>query len=128
MPNYLEIAVAAPVATSLSYLLPEELADKSGTLIGRRALVPLGKRRVTGYILAENQPPQELAREGEKSFAIKKIISLLDDTPLFHPEMVPFFRWIDSTLLSLSSRPCYQGGTAGGINGEKQQTAGADRR
>ncbi len=94
MPNYLEIAVAAPVATSLSYLLPKELANKSGTLIGRRALVPLGKRRVTGYILAENQPTQELVKEGKKSFTIKKIISLLDDTPLFHPEMVPFFRWI----------------------------------
>ncbi len=99
MPNYLEIAVAAPIATTLSYLLPQELEHESGTLVGRRALVPLGKRRITGYILAENLPQETLQKEGEKSFVIKKISSLLDDAPLFHPEMAPFFRWIASYYL-----------------------------
>lgn len=97
MTIYIEIAIAAPLSNTLHYSLPAEIAVDTTNLIGRRALVPLGKQKVTGYILAQTPPPEQ--KDGEKRFVIKNIFSLLDDHPLFHPEMVPFFRWISSYYL-----------------------------
>ena len=54
--------------------------------IGVRVLVSLGRRRVTGYVVG-TIPPQET------TYKIKPVLDVLDDTPLFHANMVPFFKW-----------------------------------
>ncbi len=81
--NNLLVAVAAPLFEPLTYRPP-----KDGILppIGVRVLVSLGRRRVTGYVL--DIIPQE-----DVSYTIKPILDTLDTTPLFHADMVPFFRW-----------------------------------
>ncbi|WP_457576508.1 replication restart helicase PriA [Desulfomarina sp.] len=89
---HLEVAVAAPLRGSLTYSCPadDETPDpgKDGSFfIGRRVLVPLGRRKVTGYVLSAG--PEE-----EKDFVIKRITKFLDDKPLFHANMVPFFKWV----------------------------------
>lgn len=84
----LEVAVAAPIAKTLTYkydcsrLTPDNIQD----IVGRRALVPLGRRKVTGYILGE-------AGTVEKGVKVRAINYLLDDTPLFHEEIIDLFRW-----------------------------------
>ncbi len=86
----LEIAVAAPLDYSLTYSLPRrELGGDGGDapLIGRRVLVPLAGRRVTGYVLE-----QDVTASGE--YAIRDILEILDSQPLFPPGLIPFFRWI----------------------------------
>lgn len=80
-----EVAVAAPLFTSLTYLVPDHLADS--VLPGMRLLVPLGRRRVTGWCLAVGVDPPAGA-------AVKAIIEMPDAEPLFPGSMVPLFRWV----------------------------------
>ena len=49
-------------------------------------LVPFGRRRVTGYVLGET------ACRG--TYAVKRILDVLDQIPLFPPQMIPFFKWV----------------------------------
>ncbi|NTV14303.1 MAG: primosomal protein N' [Desulfobulbaceae bacterium] len=82
--HYLEVAVAAPIPQSLTYLVPPgEPPPKTGC----RVLVPLGRRQVTGYVLGPAAPPPPGLR-------IKKYSELLDREPLFPAAMVGFFRWL----------------------------------
>ncbi len=82
MDNFL-VAVAAPLFEPLTYGPP-----KTGILpeIGVRVLVSLGRRRVTGYVIGRI-PPEHV------SYKIKPILDILDEAPLFHPNMIPFFTW-----------------------------------
>ncbi|PNU19821.1 primosomal protein N' [Geothermobacter hydrogeniphilus] len=76
-----EVAVAAPLKKTLSYLVPPELA--AAARIGVRLRVPLGRRRAVGFLL-------ELSRgSGE---GLKAIAEVLDDEPLFPPALIPLFR------------------------------------
>lgn len=88
--SLLEVAVAAPLSTTLTYLLqktrsvPEQ--STGAELTGHRVLVPLGRRTVTGFILG----PAEV---GDVSYAIRPITSIVDERPLFPANMVALFRW-----------------------------------
>jgi primosomal protein N' (replication factor Y) len=55
-------------------------------LIGRRAIVPFGSRRITGYIVGESTQ--------ESGGDLKKIEEVLDAESLFPEELVPFFEWV----------------------------------
>lgn len=44
----IEVAVAAPLFNTLSYSCDIE---KVGDPVGRRVLVPMGRQRITGYVL-----------------------------------------------------------------------------
>ena len=83
--KFLEVAVSAPVGVPLTYLPPTDCQQQ--LLPGMRVLVPLGGRKVTGYILAvtDSQPA------GQK---LKNIYEVLDSKPLFPAEQVSFFEWI----------------------------------
>ncbi len=89
---HLEVAVAAPLEQTLTYALSDSALPGStggeALLVGRRVLVPLGKRRVTGYIVSSFTP------NGESAYRIRPISSFADQAPLFHTAMVPFFRWV----------------------------------
>ncbi|WP_159441236.1 replication restart helicase PriA [Desulfopila aestuarii] len=90
----MEIAVAAPIDQTLTYRLPVKISanpDGDGTisLIGRRVLVPLGGRKVTGYVLAE-----DVVASGE--FKIRDIAEVLDVKPVFPCSLIALFRWISN--------------------------------
>lgn len=87
-PKYIDVAVALPVYGIFTYMVPEGMADIS--LPGKRVLVPFGQRRVTGYVLYEREQKNEFKDDKE----IKAVIDVLDEKPLFHPSMIPFFEWI----------------------------------
>jgi len=84
LPKHIQVAVALPIYNAFTYRVPQHLS--SFVSIGKRVLVPFGRRRVTGYILGPSDP----VRDKE----IKYILDVLDETPLFHSSMIPFFRWI----------------------------------
>ncbi len=85
-----EVAVVAPLATSLTYGQPVEYTKKLKS--GLRVLVPLGNRLVTGYILGTTTLPD--AGSGKKKVTVKPIVDLLDTEPFFPAAMIPLFRWI----------------------------------
>lgn len=85
-----EVAVAAPLRKTLTYGEPAEAVADREVVPGQRVLVPLGRRKVTGYVLGradKEQVPDDPSR-------IKPIAELLDATPLFPENLIPFFRWI----------------------------------
>src|SRR5208337_1962523 len=101
-----EVAVALPLAQTLTYRRPPELAAAG---VGSLVQAPVGRQTVTGYLLAPalQAPPVKLRR-------LKK---LLDPIPRFGPEMVPLFRWLAdyyqyplgealSRIIPGGARPC----------------------
>ena len=86
-----EVAVAAPVSKTYSYELPylikEQFRDSLSTITGRRVFVPFGSRKITGYVLGFHE-------EEDPQIELKEILDLLDDTPLFHKEIIGLFKWV----------------------------------
>ncbi len=80
----IEVAVAAPLLHTLSYSFD---LDVESHPVGKRVLVPLGRQRITGYVIA-------LLPEEDVSYRILPVLRFLDREPLFPENMVPFFRWI----------------------------------
>src|SRR4030042_6045984 len=91
---YAEVGIALPVEKTFHYAIPWQ--QRSICEIGKRVLVPLGKRKVTGYLLeiSPHLPP------GIKGKDIKEIIDCLDEVPLFDEGMLNFFRWIANYYLA----------------------------
>ncbi|MCL7489023.1 MAG: primosomal protein N' [Desulfobulbaceae bacterium] len=85
-----EVAVAAPVPKTLTYGQPRGFDSEATVSPGMRVLVPLGRRRVTGYLLGPGE--DQAGKEG--GFAVKPILELLDPEPVFPEVLIPFYRWI----------------------------------
>jgi primosomal protein N' (replication factor Y) len=90
---HLEVAVAAPLEQCLTYALSETLDSELGgagrqNYVGRRVLVPLGKRKVTGYVLGVLPAPEN------STYRIREVGKFFDTIPLFHQNIVPFYRWL----------------------------------
>ena len=79
-----EVALTLPLHQTLTYSIE---ADSKTDLLGRRVLVPLSGRHVTGYIVGFKDT-QSL------SYALRPIVRLLDERPLFHPDLLPFLEWV----------------------------------
>jgi primosomal protein N' (replication factor Y) (superfamily II helicase) len=87
MPNdcfYAEVAVALPVFNNYTYSIPPRFEAEVG--VGKRVLVPFGRRRVTGYIVSLSDTVCD--------YETKEIIAVLDERALFPPCMLAFFKWV----------------------------------
>jgi len=82
--EYIEVAVPLPVYQTYHYSIPHELSIQP--IVGKRVQVPFGQQQVSGYVLGSAQ--------AKDPSAIKQILDVLDDIPLFPESMIPFFRWI----------------------------------
>lgn len=81
----LEVAVAAPLRQTFTYLWDE---DKGGDVpVARRVLVPLGNRRLTGYVLG-------VLPDEDVGYRLRNVSEVLDSSPIFPVVLIPFFRWI----------------------------------
>ncbi|MBW2592380.1 MAG: primosomal protein N' [Deltaproteobacteria bacterium] len=85
----IDVAVALPVFGTYTYQVPQSLIHLA--TVGRRVLVPFGRRSITGYILGSPKRPVP-----EK---LKFILDILDEKPLFPSSMLPFFKWISDYYL-----------------------------
>jgi len=88
-PHIIEVAIPLHLDRTFHYRVPPELEHQA--LAGRRAFVPFGRRRMTGYILGEatETPPHEL----------KDILEVLDPDPLWTDNELEFFRWVAAYYL-----------------------------
>lgn len=82
--KHLEVAVAAPITETLTYSYSEDCCPLKP---GIRLLVPLGRRQVTGYLLAVQEA-------SPAKYKIKPVKEVLDQSPLFPENCIEFFRWI----------------------------------
>ena len=86
----LKVALPLPVNRNFDYLLPEELDHDN--LVGRRVLVPLGKRTITGIIV-------DVTNTSE-SKNLKEIFELLDEEPIFSQNLLQLTKWIAGYYLT----------------------------
>ncbi|HEX8097846.1 MAG TPA: hypothetical protein VF507_07415, partial [Pyrinomonadaceae bacterium] len=89
-PLYAEVAVPLRVMQTFTYKLP--LALRSEARIGSRVLVPFGRKKITGYVVAllsELDAGAELREED-----LKEAEELLDAEPLLTPEVLEITRWV----------------------------------
>jgi primosomal protein N' (replication factor Y) len=83
MQHYVHIALALPIHKQFTYIVPQELWQEH--LVGRRALVPFGKRTLTGIITATTS---------ESVSGAKYIHEILDDSPIFSNRLLDFTKWV----------------------------------
>jgi len=80
------VVLPVPVDQSYTYRIPDAL--RADVAIGGRVLVPFGGRRLTGVVV-EQGPPEE-----EVDFEVKDLLDVLDDRPACTPEMLRLTRWL----------------------------------
>lgn len=86
---FVQVAVDIPVENTFTYAVPTEL--ESAVAVGKRVLVPFGKKRTTGYVIAIS------ARTDRPE--IKPISEVLDKEPLFNAADLDFFQWSSAYYL-----------------------------
>jgi len=82
--QYISVAICLPVFSAFTYEVPPHLQELIQP--AKRVLVPFGKRKITGFILSSFSEDPEIPT--------KSIIDILDEEPLFPPEMLELFYWI----------------------------------
>jgi primosomal protein N' (replication factor Y) (superfamily II helicase) len=89
-PRFAEVAVPLHVNHPFTYRLSDE--QRSQANIGARISVPLGRKLVTGYIVAlhEDLPSNLNLTEAE----IKEAGDLVDSVPIVTPEIMQLARWV----------------------------------
>ncbi len=71
------------------YAIPSGIKDK--VVVGSRVLVPFGGRNLAGYVVGFGHP--------ESAIEIKKILEILDEEPVFTPELLELARWMAESYL-----------------------------
>jgi len=84
--HIIEVAIPLYLEKTFHYLVPERL--QKDALTGRRALVPFGNRKLTGYIMGE--------AAGSAITSLKEISEVLDRESLWTECELEFYRWIAS--------------------------------
>ncbi|MGH9872053.1 MAG: primosomal protein N' [Pyrinomonadaceae bacterium] len=94
--QYAEVAVPVHVSSTFIYRLPTSMRHLAQT--GSRIVVPLGRKFVTGYIVAllENLRAGTSLQESD----IKEAKDILDVIPLVTPELLQLTRWVADYYLA----------------------------
>ena len=88
---YAEIVFPLPFRNAFTYSVPEEMEQY--TEIGVRAIVPFGKRTLTGFIINTTDTPPSTEK-------IKPITDILDKIPIFDKKVLEFYQWLSDYYLS----------------------------
>ena len=88
---FAEIVFPLPFRNSFTYSVPKELEPR--TQMGVRAVVPFGKRTLTGFIINTSD-------KTEVKEKIKAISDVLDDKPIFDKKALKFYQWVSDYYLS----------------------------
>lgn len=89
MTRTLQVSVPVPREEVFSYSVSQE--HVKSVQIGKRVIAPFGNRKVIGFIVGYEAPPQNIE--------LKNIIDVLDDKPLFDRKRLDFFKWISKYYL-----------------------------
>ncbi len=85
---FAEVAIPVYIRQTFSYHLPGDMARRARP--GARAVVPFGKKLLTGFIVALHE---DLAGEIAET-DIKDIEELIDESPIIEPEILELTRWM----------------------------------
>jgi primosomal protein N' (replication factor Y) len=88
-PHIIEVAIPLHLEGTFHYLVPGMLL--ADAVPGRRVLIPFGRRKLTGYILA--------VAADSRIEKLREILEVLDDEPLWTAKEYEFFRWVASYYL-----------------------------
>ncbi|MFH1690035.1 MAG: primosomal protein N', partial [Candidatus Eisenbacteria bacterium] len=88
--TFIEVAVPLPVTGTFTYSVPDDLVGR--VAVGTRVLVPFGRRKVTGFVVAAGVTAE---LEG-----VKDIVDVLDIAPVVDPPMIELTRWIADYYLA----------------------------
>jgi primosomal protein N' (replication factor Y) (superfamily II helicase) len=91
MPRYCEVALPVPLRSTFTYSVPASLDGEP--LIGRRVVVPFGRRAMTGIALAESDRPPDVPR-------IKEIAEVMDPIPALPARLIELGHWISRYYLA----------------------------
>ena len=83
-PAYVDVVFPTSVETPLTYHVPEEWRGLATP--GKRVLVPLGSRQVTGYLVGARQRPPVSST--------KDLREILDAEPLLDSHLLELTRWV----------------------------------
>lgn len=85
-----EVAVPLPVTGTFTYSVPDELDERA--VVGTRVLVPFGRRKLTGFVVAlQDEPAVE---------DVKDIIDVLDVGAVVDERMLELTKWISEYYLA----------------------------
>ena len=87
---FVRVAIPIPSEKAFTYAVPEPFIP--AVAVGKRALVPFGKRRVTGFII-------EIMHEAACDQTVKEVLDLPDPEPLFDRDDLAFYEWISHYYL-----------------------------
>jgi primosomal protein N' (replication factor Y) len=88
----IEVALPLAVPGTFHYRVPPEL--QAEVAVGREVVVPFGRRRLSGLIVAVGTvPPADLAT------SIRDVLEISPGEPLFSGVHLPFFLWLSSYYL-----------------------------
>src|SRR5271170_3287127 len=90
-PRYCEVALPVPLRSTFTYAVPASL--DSEPLVGRRVVVPFGKRAMIGVGLSESDRPPEIPR-------VKEIGEVMDPRPALPPKLIELGEWISRYYLA----------------------------
>ena len=88
MPEFCDVAVPVPLDMVFTYRVPADAAP----VVGGRVLVPFRQQRMTGIVV-------EL-HDRKPSVTTKKILSVLDPTPVLDEQLLHLGRWIADYYLA----------------------------
>ncbi len=86
---YVEVSLPLPITQHFYYCLPEEASEPLQP--GQRVLVPLGNRKMTGYVL---QTLRRLPPDFPRAAELKPILEILDESSLISPHLFELSRWV----------------------------------
>ncbi len=93
--QYVEVALNLPRFQPLIYRAEASLAER--LVPGMRVLVPLGSRRVTGYVISSltSAPPADAGNTtGAGRIVYRDVFEALEDEPLLTPDLIELTRWV----------------------------------
>ena len=91
MDTYVDILLPLPLPDFFTYRVPVEWTAEIE--IGKRALVSFGKSKIyAGIILCQHQQKPE-------KYAVKDIISILDEFPIVNERQLSFWKWVSEYYL-----------------------------
>ncbi len=85
-PRYAAIALPLPVARPYTYEIPAELSPRVGP--GARVIVPVGRRRTVGIVLAAN------VEEPPAAVAVRAVLAVPDEEPVLSGALLALARWM----------------------------------
>jgi primosomal protein N' (replication factor Y) len=90
-PRYCEVALPVPLRSTFTYAVPASLDGEP--LVGRRVVVPFGRREMIGVGLSESDRPPDIPR-------VKEIAQMMDSVPALPPKLLELGHWISRYYLA----------------------------